>query len=216
MYQQIKIDDMKKAVILARVSTMIQDYERQINELTEYANLHDIEIVKVFANKISGGKKNEERVEIIEMIDFVRNNQVDKILVLEISRLGRDTLEALKVIELLNEQRICLFVKNYGIETLNENGEINPMAQFLITILLEVARMERATIKQRMVSGYENYRANGGIVGRKKGYKKSDDDLKIQYNEEMKLLKKGYSLRNVYKITGVSINTLRKIKILIA
>lgn len=207
---------MKKAVILARVSTMIQDYERQINELTEYANLHDIEIVKVFANKISGGKKNEERVEIIEMIDFVRNNQVDKILVLEISRLGRDTLEALKVIELLNEQRICLFVKNYGIETLNENGEINPMAQFLITILLEVARMERATIKQRMVSGYENYRANGGIVGRKKGYKKSDDDLKIQYNEEMKLLKKGYSLRNVYKITGVSINTLRKIKILIA
>lgn len=90
------------------------------------------------------------------------------------------------------------------------------MAQFLITILLEVARMERATIKQRMVSGYENYRANGGIVGRKKGYKKSDDDLKIQYNEEMKLLKKGYSLRNVYKITGVSINTLRKIKLLIA
>lgn len=130
MYQQIKIDDMKKAVILARVSTMIQDYERQINELTEYANLHDIEIVKVFANKISGGKKNEERVEIIEMIDFVRNNQVDKILVLEISRLGRDTLEALKVIELLNEQRICLFVKNYGIETLNENEKLTRWLNF--------------------------------------------------------------------------------------
>lgn len=216
MYRQIKIDDMKKAVILARVSTMIQDYDRQVNELMEYAKSHNLEIVKIFANKVSGVKKNEDRVEIVEMIDFIKTNQIDKVLVLEISRLGRNTLEALKVIELLNETKICLFVKNYGIETLNETGEINPMAQFLITILLEVARMERATIKQRMVSGYENFRANGGAVGRKEGYKKSDNDLKIQYNEEMKLLKKGYSLRNVYKITGVSINTLRKIKLLIA
>lgn len=202
---------MAKAVILARVSTQQQEYERQINELSAYAKSQNTEIVKVFANKISGAKKNEERIEIIELIEFVKSEQIDKVLVLEISRLGRNTLEALKVIELLNENKISLYVKNYGIETLDEKGNINPMAQFLITILLEVSRMERTTIKQRMESGYSNYRAKGGLVGRKIGYRKADEQMKNQYAEEIKLLRKGYSLRNIQKITGTSINTLRKL-----
>jgi DNA invertase Pin-like site-specific DNA recombinase len=200
-----------KGVLLCRVSTVTQDYERQITELTTYAANQRIEIVKIFANKISGAKKNEDRPEIIEMIQYIKENHIDKVLVLEISRLGRNTLEALKVIELLSENKICLFVKNYGIETLDEKGNINPMAQFLCTILLEVARMERTTIKQRMESGYQNFRNKGGKVGRKEGYKKTDEMLKQEYAEEMKLLKKGISLRNVSKITGKSVNTLRKV-----
>lgn len=203
---------MKTAVILARVSTMVQDYERQISELTEYAQTHNLEVVNIFANKVSGAKSNEQRSEIVDMIEFVKNNHVDKVLVLEISRLGRNTLEALKVIELLNQEKICLFVKNYSIETLDEQGMINPMAQFLITILLEVARMERNTIQQRMESGYRNHIQKGGSVGRKAGYKKSDEAMKEEYKEEIKLLKKKISLRNVSKLTGTSINTLRKLQ----
>jgi len=200
-----------KGVLLCRVSTVTQDYERQINELTTYAASQKIEIVKIFANKVSGVKKNEDRPEILEMIEYVKTNKIDKVLVLEISRLGRNTLEALKVIELLNINKICLYVKNYGIETIDANGNINPMAQFLCTILLEVARMERSTIKQRMESGYINYRNKGGKVGRKEGYKKTDDMLRQEYVEEIKLLKKGISLRNISKITGRSVNTLRKV-----
>ena len=132
-------------------------------------------------------------------------------LVLEISRLGRNTLEALKVIELLNEEKICLYVKNYNIETIDEEGKVNPMAQFLVTILLEVARMERTTIKQRMESGYANYRNTGGKVGRKEGFRKTTEQMKAEYVEELKLLRKGISLRNVSKITGISVNTLRKV-----
>ena len=203
---------MKTAVILARVSTMVQDYDRQISELMEYAHNHGINVVKTFANKISGSKENQQRPEIMDMIEYVKSNHVDKVLVLEISRLGRNTLEALKVIELLNQEKICLFVKNYNIETLDETSKTNPMAQFLITILLEVARMERCTIRQRMESGYRNHLNNGGSVGRKTGYRKSDEIMKEEYKEEAKLLRKGISLRNVNKITGTSINTLRKIK----
>jgi len=202
---------MKKVVILARVSTQNQEFERQINELSEYAANHKLEIVKVFSNKVSGAKKNEDRPEILEMIDYVKSNQVDKVLVLEISRLGRNTLEALKVIELLNDEKICLFVKNYNIETLDENGKINPMAQFLLTILLEVARMERTTTRERVWSGYQNFRKSGGKVGRKEGFKKSPEQMKAEYTEELKLLRKGISLRNVSKITGTSVNTLRKV-----
>ena len=203
---------MKKVCILARVSTLIQDYDRQVNELTAFANSAQMEVVKVFANKISGTTKNEDRTEIQELITYVKTNKVDKVLCLEISRLGRNTLEALKVIELLNQHKICLFVKNYNLETLDGNGKINPMAQLLITLLLEIGSMERSTIRQRMESGYKNHIANGGRVGRKIGYQKTNEEMKKQYLEEIKLLRKNISLRNVQKITGTSVNTLRKLK----
>ena len=122
---------MLKVCILARVSTQIQDYDRQVNELTTFAQSNQMEVVKVFANKISGVKQNEERPEIVELINFVKQEQCDKVLCLEISRLGRSTLQALKVIELLNQHKICLYVKNYNIETLDNDGNINPMAQLL-------------------------------------------------------------------------------------
>jgi len=202
---------MLKICILARVSTQIQDYDRQVNELTAYAQAHQMEVVKVFANKVSGAKKNEERSEIQELINFVKTERIDKVLVLEISRLGRNTLEALKVIELLNEQKICLFVKNYNIETLDRQGNINPMAQLLLTLLLEISSMERLTTRQRMESGYNNHIASGGRVGRKEGYRKSTNDMKAEYVEEIKLMRKGYSLRNIQKITNTSVNTLRKL-----
>jgi len=202
---------MLKVCILARVSTQIQDYNRQVNELSAYAQSHQMEIVKVFANKVSGAKKNEDRPEIQELINYVKTEKVDRVLTLEISRLGRNTLEALKVIELLNEHNICLFVKNYNIETLDKDGKINPMAQLLLTLLLEISMMDRLTIRQHMASGYTNFRTCGGMVGRKEGYRKSSNEMKDQYVEEIKLLRKGYSLRNIQKITNTSINTLRKL-----
>ena len=201
---------MKKVVIFARVSTSIQDYERQVNELTAVANRNNWNVAATFCEKVSGAKKNAERKELSKMIDYVRNNNINMVLVTELSRLGRDTLQVLEVIEQFNKQGISLFIQNYHIETLNDNGTINTMSQFLITILAEVARMERKTIRERVESGYKNYRANGGKVGRKEGYRKSDIDMREQYAEEIRLLKKGISLRNISKITGTSINTIRK------
>ena len=202
---------MLKVCILARVSTQIQDYDRQVNELSAYAQSHQMEIVKVFANKVSGAKRNEERPEIVELINYVKSEKVDRVLCLEISRLGRNTLEALKVIELLNQHKICLFVKNYNIETLDKDGKVNPMAQLLLTILLEISSMERSSIRQRMESGYYQHIKLGGRIGRKEGYRKSSNEMKDEYVEEIKLLRKGYSLRNIQKITNTSINTLRKL-----
>ena len=91
-----------KVVLLCRVSTESQDYTRQVNELTDYCDSHKWSIEKVFANKISGAKKASERPEIMEMIDYIQTNQIDKVCVLEISRLGRNTIEALSIIQILN------------------------------------------------------------------------------------------------------------------
>ena len=206
---------MIKTVIFARVSTNVQDYDRQVNELTVLAKSNGWSVETVFAEKISGAKANTERTELLNMISYVESNHIDKVLVTELSRLGRDTLQVLEVIEMLNKKEISLYIQNYAIETLTKEGKINAMSQFLITILAEVARMERKTIRERVESGYNNYRANGGKVGRKTGYKKAEEAMKTQYIEEIKLLRKGYSLRNISKLTGTSINTIRKCKSLI-
>lgn len=201
-----------RTVIFARVSTSIQEYDRQVNELTALANNNSWSVEAVFAEKISGAKANAERTELLNMVAYVEANAIDKVLVTELSRLGRDTLQVLEVIEMLNSKGISLYIQNYNIETLTAEGKVNPMSQFLITILAEVARMERKTIRERVASGYANYRNNGGKVGRKQGYRKSEEAMREEYSEVFKLLKKGISLRNISKITNVSVNTIRKCK----
>ena len=201
---------MKKVVIFARVSTNIQDYDRQVNELSALAVRNEWAVEATFCEKVSGAKKNTDRKELSRMVDYVQAHNINKVAVTELSRLGRDTLQVLEVIEQFNKLGISLYIQNYGIETLTENGEVNPMSQFLVTILAEVARMERKQIRERVESGYKNYRANGGKVGRKEGYRKSEADLREQYAEEIRLLRKGISLRNISKITGTSVNTIRK------
>ena len=207
---------MEKVVILARVSTDKQEYQRQITELTEHCRKMDWEVVRIFANKVSGAKSNEDRTEIQELIEFVKTNQIQRVVCLEISRMGRNTLEALKVIQLLNEHKVSLYVKNYNLETLDSEGKVNPVASLICTILLEIAQMERLTIKERMESGRRQYiekcRREGVKMGRPSTYRKSDDEYRKQYQREISLIRKGLSLANISAITGTSINTIRKIK----
>ena len=203
-------------MILARVSTDKQDYQRQIIELTDYCSKVGWEIVKVFANKVSGAKKTEERPEVLEMLSYVKEHAIKRVCCLEVSRLGRNTLEALKVIQMLNDNKVSLFIKNYNLETLNPDGTPNPVASLITTILLEVASMERKTILERVNSGRNQYiakcRKEGVKMGRPTDYKKSDEAYKEQYQKELTLLRKGISLRNVHKLTNTSMNTLRKLK----
>ena len=168
---------MDKVVILARVSTQVQDYQRQVSELQEYCDRVGWEVTRVFANKVSGVKAVTERPEIVEMVEYIKNNDVKRVVCLEISRLGRNTLEALKVINYLNEQRVSLYVKNYNLETLVD-GKVNPVASLICTILLEIGSLERQSIIERTSSGRNQYiakcREQGIKMGRPSSYRKSD------------------------------------------
>lgn len=203
---------MEKVVLYCRVSTQVQDYERQVSDLTQFAKKHQWEIAETFTEKISGAKKNDERKELASLLSYARVHYINRVLVTELSRLGRDTLQVLAAIDMLNKAKVSLYIMNYNIETLTPDGKVNPMSQFMITLLAEVARMERRTIKERMASGYNNFRANGGKVGRKTGYRKSDEDFRTQYKDVFRLLGKGVSLRDISKATGVSVNTVKRCK----
>ena len=142
-----------KVVILSRVSTNTQDNQRQINELTDYSKNRNWDVVKVYEEKISGITKNEERPVLLDMISFIQKNNIDKVLCWELSRLGRNIVEVLQTIELLNQKKISLFIKNYNLETLDDNKEVLPLSQFMIQILSSVNQMERLQIRQRIKPG---------------------------------------------------------------
>ena len=208
----IDMEERTKVLIYARVSTSAQDYTRQITELRKYAKKQNFEIVKEFSEKISGGKKVEERTAIKEMLDFVKFNKVDKVLIYECSRLSRRQLDFLSIIEQLTEQGVSLFILQNGLETLLPDGKPNPIANLCFGIIAEFNTLEKNLIRARMSSGYEHHRASGGKVGRKEGYRKSEEDYRRNYEREIALLQKGNTLKDVKSITGTSINTLRKLR----
>lgn len=203
---------MTKVIIYARVSTKTQDYDRQLVELGEYARKMEYEVVAEFTEKISGAKKVEERQALIELLAYTETHKVDKVLIYECSRLSRRAVDFLSVIENLTAKRISVYILQNGLETLLPNGQPNPIAQLVMGILAQFNTMERTLIRSRMESGYNHFRQQGGQVGRKVGYRKTEEQMRADYPKEIQLLKKGLSLRNIQAITQTSVNTLRKLK----
>ena len=201
-----------RVVIYARVSTREQDYDRQLVELREYADRMGYDVVREFSEKVSGAKRVEERTALTELLNFIKTTPVDKILIYECSRLSRRVVDFLQIVEELTARRIAVYIHQNGFETLCPDGTPNPIANLVLGILAQFNSLERNLIRSRMESGYNHYRSTGGSVGRKVGYRKSEEQMKNDYKQEISLIKKGLSLRNIQKITGTSTATLQKIK----
>ena len=206
------MEEKTKVVLYYRVSTSAQDYSHQQAALRKYAKTHHYEIVKEFGEKISGAKKIEERAAIKELLDFVQSNKVDKVVIYEASRLSRRQIDFLSIIEQLTELGVSLYILQSGLETLLPDRTPSPIANLVLGIMSQFNSLEKNLIRARMSVGYEHYREKGGKVGRKEGYRKSEDEYRTTYDREIALLSKGNTLADVRAITGTSINTLRKLK----
>ena len=202
------------AVIYARVSSVSdrQDTARQIQDLTRYANAQEIEVVSIFEEHISGAKKNEERQVLTDCLEYCTANSVNYLLLSELSRLGRSTLQVLRSLEILHEAKVSVYIQNLGLYTLQTDGKVNPIVSILITILAEMSNIERSNIVYRLNSGRANNIAKGGKLGRKVGSIKTEERKREEYKEVIQLLKKGYSVRNISKLQGIGISTVQRIK----
>lgn len=203
-----------KAVIYARVSSSNdrQDTSRQIEDLKKYADSQNIKIVKIYEEKISGAKKIEEREILKNCLEYCKEESVNFLLLSELSRLGRSTLQVLRSLEILHEAKVSVYIQNLGLYTLQPNGNVNPIASILVTVMAEMANIERSNIQYRLNSGRENYITKGGKLGRKIGSVKSPEKKKEEYKETISLLKKGYSVRNIAKLQGIGISTVQRVK----
>ena len=192
----------KTAVIYARVSSNNdrQDTSRQIKDLENYAKSQNIEIVNIYEEHISGAKKIEERQILGECLEYCKRESVNFLLLSELSRLGRSTLQVLRSLEMLHESKVSVYIQNLGLYTLQPDGEVNPIASIMVTVLAEMANIERSNI------------SNGGKLGRKTGSTKTEEKKKEEYKDTIALLKKGYSVRNVAKLQSIGISTVQRIK----
>ena len=190
---------MTKAVIYSRVSSEgnRQDTERQTNELIEYANKMGYELVDVYEEKVSGYKKNEDRPIFSRMLEEIEKGTIDKVLVWELSRIGRSVIQSLQNIQLLTDKKVSIYIKNFNLETLNDDKTPNSLSMFMVQILFSVANMEAQLTKSRMVSGYRNHIKNGGKVGRKSGSIETEEETIQKHSDVLKLLKKKLFIKQI-------------------
>ena len=203
------------AVIYARVSSMgdRQSTERQIEDLTRYAEGKGYEIMRVFQEHVSGAKSNQERGVLSECLEFCKTEHPGTLMVTELSRLGRSTVEVLKAVEELTAAGVNIYILDLNLSTLDERGEGNPVAKMVLTVLALGAEMERKLILGRLNSGRALARSKGVKMGRPKGSTLTKDELLAKYPEVVRHLKKGKnSIREISKLTGVSVSTVQRVK----
>lgn len=204
----------KKAVIYSRVSSVgdRQDTSRQIRDLEILAKQRNLKIEKTYEEHVSGAKKTQDRPVLKECLDYCFTNDIDILLISELSRLGRNVDDVLANVRLCKEKHLNVYFQKEQLSIFNEDGKEHPFLTIFIAVLGTCAEMERENIKFRLNSGKAQYLAKGGKVGRKEGYKKPDEKLQEEYAGVIKLLRKGYPIRMIAKSEGVGISTVMRIK----
>ena len=202
------------AVIYARVSSTTdrQSTDRQIIDLKNYAQQNNIDVIKIFDEHISGAKKNDERMILRECLDFCFNNNIDTLLISELSRLGRNVDEVLANVRLCKEKHLNIYFQKEQLNTFNTDGTENPFLTIMIAVLGTCAQMERENIKFRLNSGRQKYINDGGRLGRKVGSLKTTETIEIEYKDVIKELKRGTSVRRTAKVCDVSVSTVQRVK----
>jgi DNA invertase Pin-like site-specific DNA recombinase len=195
--------------ILVRVSSSLQETDRQVSELTAYAESKGYNIVEVLREKISGTADQDEREGLNQALELARTGKIKKVLVHEISRIARRNSIAHKFVETLEDYGVSLYWAAQSIETLLPSGRRNPAAGVLLAVMAEFARAELEVLKMRVRSGIEQARRSGVKLGRPLG---STDDLLKKHQDIVRNLKNGQSVRNTGKITGKGFSTVQRVK----
>jgi len=207
------INKTTRVCLFIRVSTQQQDYDRQVLELTQYCEDRGYTITKTIATKISGVKKYEERPDVQELFQAAKAKQFDKVIVSEISRIGRNARDIRNTINYLHDRKISIVFRNLGgLESLDENGAESFVTNIIIAIYSELAQEEKRILSERIKSGLDSAKAKGKHVGRPEGTKMDKDDTLRKYSRLVVDLKTGMSLTSAMKVHEVSKGTVINVK----
>lgn len=153
----------KRVVIYARVSTNDQDTERQVRDLTEYAQRCGYLLLDTFIETASGG--NNDRKVRAKIIQIARERKIDGVLVTEMSRWGRDLSDLIRTLKLLQSYKVSLITQSgMSFELETAQGEM------MVTCIGMFAAFEKAILRERTKSGLETARAKGKKLGRPIGH----------------------------------------------
>jgi DNA invertase Pin-like site-specific DNA recombinase len=191
----------QKAAIYARVSTSDQSCERQIGDLTRFAERGGFEVVGVFKETASGVSAN--RAARNRLIDLAQAREIDAILVTELSRWGRSTQDLLDTLNRLAGWKVSVVAMSgmtFELDT--------PHGRMMATMLAGIAQFERDLLSERVKSGLAAARARGKKLGRQPGQRPKSDRLAPKV---VQAVAEGRSYRWIARDLGISKNTVLEI-----
>lgn len=180
--------------------------------MREYANRNGYQIIKTFQEHVSGAKRQNDRPILQDCLDYCKNEKIDIILVSELSRIGRNVLGVFETVKFCIDSKINIYFQKEGLSLFKADGTQNPFLHIFISVLGTCAELERENIQFRLNSGRQRYVDNGGKLGRKVGYRKSQEQKADEYKMVLKELRRGTSLRRTAKLCDVSESTVMRLK----
>jgi DNA invertase Pin-like site-specific DNA recombinase len=208
-----------RAAILVRVSTKKQDTARQVAELNKEAKARGWKVVTVIHETMSGSAGNgggwdiaEEREALERTLELAEAGEIDKVMVHEVSRVARRNSDAHRFLERLTDAKVSLYWHAQQIETLLRSGKPNPAASLMFALLAEIARNERETLRERIMSGLDEARRKGKTLGRPVGTGATTDEFLRKHADIRRRLRKGLSIRETAAATGKGVSTVQRVK----
>jgi DNA invertase Pin-like site-specific DNA recombinase len=202
--------------ILVRVSTKRQETERQVHELRALAVERGWQVIEVVEEDgVSGAAKDADRHGLARVEVLAAAGAICKVLVHEVSRVGRRPAVVHGFVERLLDLKVSLYWHSQRVETMLENGRRNPAAGMMLAVLAEMALAERETLRERVMSGLDAARRAGKVLGRPVGTVMSREQLLERHADVVRLLRAGKSLRDVAARTCKGTTTVKRIKAMV-
>ncbi|MET0570752.1 MAG: recombinase family protein [Pedobacter agri] len=188
-----------------RVSTLVQTGNRFEADIDKYD--------KVFLDKISGSVSFKDRPKSKELMKLIDDGLITSVTFEDFSRLGRNTGDVIRTLEILEEKEINVIIRNIGLQS-RANGKKNPIWKMISSVMSSLYEMELENILERTSVGRMVYVQNGGVLGRPVGTNEGDFNFinKPKNKKALEYLKKGRTLREIGKLLEMSTKTVHKVK----
>ncbi|NEQ40777.1 MAG: recombinase family protein [Okeania sp. SIO3I5] len=185
-----------KVAIYCRVSTRDQSCVRQERDLLEYARRTDYEVVGIWKETISGSSDKKNRVERTKVMELAQARKIDAILVTEMTRWGRSTLDLIHTLQELMGWNVSLIAQSglkFDLST--------PQGKLHASLMAAYAEFERDVIRERVRSGLAAAKARGKKLGRRAGTNVKSDRLTPKVLE---MVETGYSYRHIGETSSLT------------
>lgn len=191
----------ERVVIYGRVSTSDQTSENQILKLREVIEINGWNEVDVYIDEgISGSKGRDKRPEFDRMCKDMVRRKFNRILVWDVSRLGRSLQHLVEFLNDVNSLGVNLYIHQSGLDTSTPSGRM------MFQMVGVFSEFERSMISERVKLGLQRVQKQGKLLGRPRSV---TTDLR---NQVLELLERGNSYRQIHEILGTPKSTISRIK----
>ncbi len=189
------------AAVYCRVSTNDQNCKRQETDLIAFAEKAGYVVVGVWKETGSGSKVDRQQRQ--QVLSLAQTRKIDVILVTELTRWGRSTLDLFHTLNDLQSWGVCLIAQT-GLQF----DLATPQGKLIATLMAGLAEFERDLLRERVRSGVKAAKARGVVFGRRLGQRVKSDKLAPKV---LALVAEGKSYRQIGRLLDLSKNTVLEI-----